>query len=328
MSDNHNDSVWPKIILWSCIAGAVAFLLLLFMAKYTAVGALLLGVLVAILVAILLWIGWFPSDDSANSDAAASSVSSTAPATTDHAASAPAQQDTSGALDDARVKAAAAMPAATATAPVAEIKPSKELAGQKELSERKGEWKYEAPEKDAAKAAGVSSTMALAETAKEVGNSAEKAPAAKKTAAKKTAAKKPAATKTATKPAAKKPAAKSTAAKADTATKPATKAPARKPVAKDGKPELLKKARKGGPDDLKQIKGVGPKLEGILHEMGIYHFDQVASWRKKEVEWVDNALTGVNKGRPTRDDWVKQAKVLAKGGETEFSKRVKKGGVY
>ena len=33
-------------------------------------------------------------------------------------------------------------------------------------------------------------------------------------------------------------------------------------------------------------------------------------------------------GRITRDEWVKQAKVLAKGGETEFSKRVTKGGVY
>ena len=80
-------------------------------------------------------------------------------------------------------------------------------------------------------------------------------------------------------------------------------------------------------DDLKQIKGVGPKLEGQLHKSGVFHFDQVASWRKKEVDWADNNLEGV-KGRVSRDEWVKQAKVLAKGGETEFSKKVKKGGVY
>ncbi|WP_394196278.1 NADH-quinone oxidoreductase subunit E [Litoreibacter albidus] len=100
-----------------------------------------------------------------------------------------------------------------------------------------------------------------------------------------------------------------------------------KPVAADGKPELLKKARAGGPDDLKMIKGVGPKLEALLHRMGVYHFDQIAGWRKKEVAWADENLEGF-KGRVSRDEWVKQAKVLAKGGTTEFSSRVKKGGVY
>jgi len=123
-----------------------------------------------------------------------------------------------------------------------------------------------------------------------------------------------AATKPATKP------------KTKPATKPAAKAAA-KPVAADGKPELLKKARSGGADDLKQIKGVGPKMEKMLNEMGVYHFDQVASWRTKEVQWVDDNLEGF-KGRVSRDEWVKQAKVLAKGGTTEFSKKVKKGGVY
>ena len=93
-------------------------------------------------------------------------------------------------------------------------------------------------------------------------------------------------------------------------------------MAADGKPETLKKARAGGPDDLKLISGVGPKLEGTLHELGFYHFDQVAAWRKKEVEWVDTRLKF--KGRIERDGWIAQAKILAKGGETEFSKRKKK----
>jgi predicted flap endonuclease-1-like 5' DNA nuclease len=86
-------------------------------------------------------------------------------------------------------------------------------------------------------------------------------------------------------------------------------------------------ARAGGANDLKQIKGVGPKMEGMLNTMGVFHFDQVASWRKKEVEWVDDNLEGF-KGRVSRDEWVKQAKLLAKGKETEFSKKVKKGSVY
>lgn len=124
------------------------------------------------------------------------------------------------------------------------------------------------------------------------------------------------------KPAAKKAPAKKAAPKASAA-KPATaKAPARKPVAADGKPEMLTAARGGVADDLKLLKGVGPKLEQTLNALGVYHFDQVASWRKKEIEWVDDKLKF--KGRIERDDWIKQAKVLAKGGETEFSKRSKK----
>jgi NADH-quinone oxidoreductase subunit E len=69
-------------------------------------------------------------------------------------------------------------------------------------------------------------------------------------------------------------------------------------------------------DDLKLISGVGPKIEGTLHELGIFTFTQVASWKKAEREWVDGYLNF--KGRIERDDWVKQAKALAKGGEAEY----------
>ncbi len=115
---------------------------------------------------------------------------------------------------------------------------------------------------------------------------------------------------------------------------PASPAPTAPPVAEeaqaasdDGTPEFLSAAREGGPDDLKQIKGVGPKLEKTLHGMGIYHFDQIAAWGPKEQAWMDDNLEGF-KGRATRDDWVAQAKTLAAGGETAFSKKVDKGDVY
>jgi NADH-quinone oxidoreductase subunit E len=72
------------------------------------------------------------------------------------------------------------------------------------------------------------------------------------------------------------------------------------------------------PDDLKMISGVGPKLETILHDLGIYKFEQIASWKKAECEWVDNYLKF--KGRIERDNWVKQAKILAKGGAEEYRK--------
>jgi NADH-quinone oxidoreductase subunit E len=92
------------------------------------------------------------------------------------------------------------------------------------------------------------------------------------------------------------------------------------------KPKTMTAPRKAGADDLKLIKGVGPKLEALLHKMGFFHFDQIAKWTSAEVAWVDDNLEGF-KGRVTRDDWVSQAAVLAEGGETEFSNRAKKGEV-
>jgi NADH-quinone oxidoreductase subunit E len=71
-------------------------------------------------------------------------------------------------------------------------------------------------------------------------------------------------------------------------------------------------------DDLKMISGVGPRLEILLHELGIYTFAQVAAWKKAERDWVDSYMKFG--GRIERDDWVKQAKALAKGGEAEYIK--------
>jgi len=92
------------------------------------------------------------------------------------------------------------------------------------------------------------------------------------------------------------------------------------------RPEALSAARGGKADDLKQIKGVGLKMEKLCNSLGFYHFDQIAGWNKSEIAWVDANLEGF-KGRVTRDDWVAQAKILAKGGKTEFSKKVSKGDV-
>lgn len=92
-------------------------------------------------------------------------------------------------------------------------------------------------------------------------------------------------------------------------------------------PAGLTAARGGVADDLKRIKGIGPKLEAQLNRMGFFHFDQVLAWTAAEVAWVDENLEGF-KGRVTRDNWVEQAKLLAAGAETEFSTRVDKGEVY
>lgn len=87
-----------------------------------------------------------------------------------------------------------------------------------------------------------------------------------------------------------------------------------------GKPTGFEVARETGADNLKLIKGVGPKLEALLNSMGFWHFDQIAAWSEAEIAWVDANLEGF-RGRVTRDEWVSQAKILAEGGETEFSAR-------
>jgi len=76
-----------------------------------------------------------------------------------------------------------------------------------------------------------------------------------------------------------------------------------------GKPESLSAPRGGEADDLKRIKGVGPKLEQMLNSMGFWHFDQIASWSEAEVAWIDANLEGFN-GRVSRDEWVAQAQTL------------------
>ncbi len=135
-----------------------------------------------------------------------------------------------------------------------------------------------------------------------------------------------------------KPAKKAAAKKAPAKKKAAPKKAADAGVDYDGdgvveganegtRPEALDGPRDGKADDLKKIKGVGPKMEKLCNSLGFYHFDQIASWNADEVAWVDANLEGF-KGRVTRDTWVEQATLLAAGKDTAFSKKVDKGGVY
>ena len=126
--------------------------------------------------------------------------------------------------------------------------------------------------------------------------------------------------------AAPKPIAKAPASDAKSIAKPKSSAEVT-PTGPGKKPRTMKAPRKSGADDLKLIKGVGPKMETLLHGLGFFHFDQVAKWSADEVSWVDQNLEGF-KGRVSRDSWVDQARALAAGEETEFSQRAKKDGIY
>ena len=98
--------------------------------------------------------------------------------------------------------------------------------------------------------------------------------------------------------------------------RPAVKAETTKAPALDDRNRPAGIAKPAKVDDLKLISGVGPKNERMLHDLGIYTYAQVASWRKAERDWVDGYLSF--KGRIEREDWVKQAKALAKGGRAEY----------
>lgn len=80
-------------------------------------------------------------------------------------------------------------------------------------------------------------------------------------------------------------------------------------------------------DDLMRIKGIGPKLNDWLHENGITRYAQIAGWDGAAIADYAHRL-GRMGNRIEADDWVGQAKLLAAGGETEFSHRVDDGEVY
>lgn len=68
------------------------------------------------------------------------------------------------------------------------------------------------------------------------------------------------------------------------------------------------------PDDLKRIKGLGPKMQALLTSLGITTYAQIAAWTDADLDDLDTKL-GAFAGRPRRDSWVEQARLLS-GGDT------------
>jgi predicted flap endonuclease-1-like 5' DNA nuclease len=136
-------------------------------------------------------------------------------------------------------------------------------------------------------------------------------------------------------PVTKKPAVKKPVVEKSVASKPAaTKPAASKPAAKKANEVAVAftaigvPAAVGAPDDLRLIKGLGPKLNAVLTDLGVTRFDQIATWNDDEVAKVDAHL-GTFKGRIARDNWIEQAKLLASddtaGFEAKFGKLDKPG---
>lgn len=104
---------------------------------------------------------------------------------------------------------------------------------------------------------------------------------------------------------------------------------ARTPVApivatvEEGRPQALTAPRDGKPDDLKEIAGIGPKLERTLNDLGVFHFEQIAAWTAAEIAWVNAYISF--RGRIERENWVGQAAQLAKGLETDGKRAYREG---
>ena len=91
------------------------------------------------------------------------------------------------------------------------------------------------------------------------------------------------------------------------------------------RPMALATPMGGKADDLKRVRGIGPANEKKLNGLGVYHFSQIAAWTAENAKWAGSFMAFP--GRIEREDWIAQAKILATGAETAFSKRVDAGEV-
>jgi NADH-quinone oxidoreductase subunit E len=96
-------------------------------------------------------------------------------------------------------------------------------------------------------------------------------------------------------------------------------APAATPVAahsraSEATPPAALAAPEGQPDDLKKISGIGPGIEKMLHELGVFHYRQIAAFTPENVAWVNQRLRF--KGRIERENWIGQARTLVAGERT------------
>ncbi len=148
------------------------------------------------------------------------------------------------------------------------------------------------------------------------------AKASKPVAAKSGSAAAPASSPVAKSVPAKSPARKEAAAKSAAA---ARRAPT-KPVPKPAKPKTISNTlsapRGGAADRLGQIKGIGPVNESKLNAHGVYHFHQIAAWKKTDIEAAEAYLAF--DGRIARENWVGQAKAFAKAAVKSATARGKK----
>lgn len=74
-----------------------------------------------------------------------------------------------------------------------------------------------------------------------------------------------------------------------------------------------------GADDLTRIRGVGALIQKRLQSMGITRYEQIARWSDDDIAKTEELLRF--DGRIQQENWKEQARILAAGGCTAFSRR-------
>jgi predicted flap endonuclease-1-like 5' DNA nuclease len=96
---------------------------------------------------------------------------------------------------------------------------------------------------------------------------------------------------------------------------------ANRDAAPAGAPEAAVPIRPGEPprhDNLCRIGGITPEIEEKLYALGVSRYSEIAQWSPAAVERFDRELgTG---GRISRENWIEQAQILSRGGDTRFSR--------
>ena len=228
-------------------------------------------------------------------------------------------------------------------------KPSKAKKDKKKMSKKaKGKNKDKKKSKEASELKRKKKLLAkkkLAQKKKAKKKDTKKSLAKKLLKKKKIAAKKKDSKKSKSKKAAKKSNAKSKISKKATIQKsPKLKKVKKAKLSKKGKGKSAEKrlnkavneiqqmanpSDASGENDLKRIRGIGPKLERALKAAGITSYAQVAKLKLADLGDDPSAITQ-NRGiisRALRDGWMKQATQLAQGKVTGFAARVDAGRV-
>ena len=71
-------------------------------------------------------------------------------------------------------------------------------------------------------------------------------------------------------------------------------------------------------DDLQRIAGINTEVERLLNVQGVTRYSQLAYWTPSDVSRFDRLLGF--EGRIARENWIEQAQILAKGGETAYAR--------
>lgn len=85
-------------------------------------------------------------------------------------------------------------------------------------------------------------------------------------------------------------------------------------------------ADSGPDDDLTLVRGIDAESHSVLAGLGVTRFAQIAAWRAVDVRAASQALVQARvMANISRDGWIEQAAILARGGRTHYATRVERG---